>query len=61
MMYLVNFRQTPEERREKYWQVRAFGFNCYFAMKMRDWRQEKLDRVFASVNPNKLPSRDDAR
>ena len=52
---LVNLKQTPEERREKYWLCRSFGLNSYQAMRRRDWRLSKIERALGieeTYNPS---------
>ena len=49
----VNLRQTPEERKRKYWLMRSIGFNSYWAARFRDMRMCTLERKFG----DKLGSR----
>lgn len=43
---LVNYSQTPEERKEKYWLCRSMGMGRDWADRMRDWRLSKIERFF---------------
>lgn len=51
---LVNYHQTPEQRREKYNFVRGLGKNRSWAMGMRDWRWTKIYRFFNIPLPCKV-------
>jgi hypothetical protein len=44
MRYLVNDRQPPEERREKYNLIRELGLSVSHAKRYRDWRWSKINR-----------------
>lgn len=46
MNRLVNFSQTPQERREKYSLLKSLGVNPSTAHRMRDWRLAKIERLF---------------
>ncbi len=39
----VNLFQTKEERKEKYWLIRSFGYNWYEAQQKRDWRMKTIE------------------
>lgn len=41
---LVNLKQTPEERRAKFWLCRSMGYNNAQSRRMRDWRLAKIER-----------------
>lgn len=43
---LVNLRQTPEERRLKYFLARHLGAGWWEAQRMRDWRWNKIARRY---------------
>ena len=36
--FRVNGKQSPSERRGKYWLLRSHNVNSYTAMRLRDWR-----------------------
>jgi len=42
----INLWQSSEERKAKYWLLRSLGANSYHAMRMRDWRLSKIERLF---------------
>ncbi|GAI11788.1 unnamed protein product, partial [marine sediment metagenome] len=42
----INLWQSKEERQEKYHLARSLGMNSYWAIKMRDWRVAKIERLF---------------
>lgn len=46
---LVNFKQTLEERRGKYWLCRSMGLNAHLSIRMRDWRFSKIERCLGLV------------
>lgn len=52
--YLVNLRQTPEERRRKYALVRFLGGNRSHAERLRDWRWNKIARRFGYQDFNHM-------
>lgn len=41
----INFRQTKEERRQKYWLIRSHGYNSDWAKAGRDWCMNKVERL----------------
>lgn len=46
---LINYYQTQEERRGKYWLARSCGADSYHAMRMRDWHLSKIERLYHLV------------
>lgn len=46
MNHLVNYSQTPQERREKYHLAKSLGCNATWAHRLRDWRLSKIERMF---------------
>uniref|UniRef100_A0A6H2A5C4 Uncharacterized protein n=1 Tax=viral metagenome TaxID=1070528 RepID=A0A6H2A5C4_9ZZZZ len=54
MRYLVNLRQTNEERRLKYALVRAMGANVAWANVYRDWRWNKIARRYGYRDINHM-------
>lgn len=49
---LVNYHQTSEERRGKYWLARSCGADCSWAMRMRDWHLSKIERFYGLLQGN---------
>jgi len=52
---LVNYKQTPEHRRGKYWLCRTMGLNAHQSIRMRDWRLSKIERclgLLETYNPH---------
>lgn len=47
----VNFWQTNEERKQKYWLLRSHGINSPQARRKRDWRLAKIER-FLGIEPS---------
>ncbi|OGM08545.1 hypothetical protein A2Z67_01750 [Candidatus Woesebacteria bacterium RBG_13_36_22] len=47
---LVNYHQTPLERKLKYFTCRYLGDNSYRAFRRRDWRWNKIARVHGWYN-----------
>jgi len=56
---LVNYHQTAEERRGKYWLAVSCGANNSWATRMRDWHLSKIERFFGldqeNINTPSLP------
>lgn len=51
---LVNAHSTKEERRGKYWFLRSLGVSCLQAVRQRDWRLSKIERLYkARLNENR--------
>ena len=44
--HLVNYHQTKEERRDKYWLLRSIGINVSWARKGRDLRMSTIERFY---------------
>ncbi len=44
--HLVNFNQTPEQRKAKYALARSYRATVNQAARMRDWRESKIKRCF---------------
>lgn len=49
---LVNYHQTAEERRGKYWLAKSCGANRDWAKRMRDWHLSKIERFYHLVQGN---------
>jgi len=45
-MRFVNLWQSPEHRKEKYYLVLSLGGTYAQAERMRDWRLNKIERLF---------------
>lgn len=45
-MRFVNLWQSAEHRKEKYYLVRSLGGTYAQAERMRDWRLNKIERLF---------------
>ena len=43
---LVNYKQTPAERKAKYNYARSLGANSSWAASMRDWHWAKIGRFY---------------
>jgi hypothetical protein len=55
---LVNAKQTPEKRREKYKTLRMANINVNLARRMRDWTASHIEK-FLKYNNFKTSKSDD--
>jgi hypothetical protein len=63
MLNLVNLKQTPQERRNKFKFCRRAGINSYVAAEMRDWTWNHIQLTVEArtgkkpIKPNKKGKR----
>ena len=49
---LINYYQSSEERKGKYWLARSCGASRDWADRMRDWHLSKIERFYGLVQEN---------